>query len=151
MIEKKLNPKQRAFADYYIELGNAEEAALKAGYSKAYARGKAYTLLANVGIKTYIEQRMEELKSERIADQTEVLQYLTSVMRGEIEDEQLLVVGDGDFGSSVEKHNKVADTSNRTKAAELLGKRYALWTDKQQTEVTGAVQFVDDIGDRNET
>lgn len=57
LIGRKLNPKQQAFADYYIEIGNAEEAALKAGYSKAYARGKAYTLLANVGIKIWRARR----------------------------------------------------------------------------------------------
>lgn len=143
----KLTIKQRAFADFYIELGNAEEAALKAGYSKAYARGQSYKLLANVGIKSYIDERMEALKSERIADQTEVLEYLTAVMRGQIKDEQLLVVGDGEFGSSVEKHKKVTDTNNRTKAAELLGKRYAMWTDKRQLNATVAPVFKDSYGD----
>lgn len=83
LIERKLNPKQQALADYCIELGNAEEAALKAGYSKAYARGKAYTLLANVGIKVYIDNRLEEIKSERVADQQEIMEYLTAIMRGE--------------------------------------------------------------------
>jgi len=82
LIEHKLNPKQQTFADYYIKLGNAEEAALKARYSKAYTRGKAYTLLANVGIKAYIFSRMEELKS-RVADQQEILETLTAILRGE--------------------------------------------------------------------
>ena len=140
-----LTAKQRAFADFYIELGNATQAAIKAGYSKKYANTNVTKLLQNTTISTYIEQRMEELKSERIANQQEVLEYLTAVMRGQVEDEQLLVVGD-DMGTSVEKHTKVADTTSRTKAAELLGKRYAMWTDKQEINAIVAPTFVDDIG-----
>ncbi|WP_245909211.1 terminase small subunit [Psychrobacillus insolitus] len=141
MIERKLNPKQQAFADHYIEIGSAEEAALKAGYSKAYARGKAYTLLANVGIKKYIENRMEELKSERVANQQEILEYLTSIMRGQQQEEVLRGIGEG--AQTVDDIDVSA--KDRIKAAEMLGKRYAMWTEKQQVEVTGAVQFIDDI------
>ncbi|PZX07913.1 phage terminase small subunit [Psychrobacillus insolitus] len=141
LIERKLNPKQQAFADHYIEIGSAEEAALKAGYSKAYARGKAYTLLANVGIKKYIENRMEELKSERVANQQEILEYLTSIMRGQQQEEVLRGIGEG--AQTVDDIDVSA--KDRIKAAEMLGKRYAMWTEKQQVEVTGAVQFIDDI------
>ncbi|PIC81688.1 terminase small subunit [Sporosarcina sp. P18a] len=140
---KKLNPKQQAFADYYIELGNAEEAALKAGYSKAYARGKSYALLANVGISSYIKKRMEELKSERVADQQEILEYLTSILRGEQTEETLRGIGEG--AQTIDDIDVSA--KDRIKAAEMLGKRYAMWTEKQQLDVTGAVTFIDDIGD----
>lgn len=142
LIEKRLNPKQQAFADYYIEIGSAEEAALKAGYSKAYARGQSYKLLANVGIKTYIENRMEELQSKRVATQQEVLEYLTSIMRGEQQEEVLRGIGEG--AQTIDDIDVSA--KDRIKAAEMLGKRYAMWTEKQQTEITGAVQFIDDIG-----
>ncbi|MFJ1245029.1 terminase small subunit, partial [Bacillus amyloliquefaciens] len=74
----------------------------------------------------------KELEKQTIAQQDEVLQYLTSVMRGEQTDEENIVVPKGDFISDVEKHTKKADTSQRTKAAELLGKRYAIFTDKQE-------------------
>lgn len=148
MNVKKLNPKQQAFADHYIELGNAEEAALKAGYSKAYARGKSYTLLANVGIKAYIEKRMAELKSERVADQQEVMEFLTAVMRGEVEEPIAILDGEG-YQKVV---NVKPSAQTRRSAAVDIGKRYAMWTDKQQTEVTGAVQFIDDIsGDTDAT
>lgn len=143
LIEKRLNPKQQAFADYYIEIGSAEEAALKAGYSKAYARGKAYTLLANVGIKLYIENRMEELKSERVADQQEVLEYLTSVMRGEQQEETLRGVGEG--AQTIDDIDVSA--KDRIKAAEMLGKRYAMWTDKQQIEGTIPIVIEDDVSE----
>lgn len=51
LVEKRLNPKQQTFADHYIEIGNEEEAALKAGYSKNYANAQSYKLLENVGVK----------------------------------------------------------------------------------------------------
>ena len=142
LIERKLNPKQQAFADYYIELGNAEEAALKAGYSKAYARGKAYTLLANVGIKSYIDERMEELKSERIADQQEILETLTAVLRGEMRSAVLIGLGGGEEDIT---HDMPPTTAERIKAAELLGKRYGMWVDKQEINANITPTFVDDI------
>lgn len=143
-MSKKLSLKQQKFADEYIITGNIEQSALEAGYSKNYARAQSHKLLANVGIKSYIEKRLEEIKSEKVADQQEVMEYLTSVMRGEIQDEQLLVIGDGDFGADVERHSKRSDTNDRTKAAELLGKRYVMWTDKQQVENITPV-FVEDV------
>ena len=146
MKVKKLNPKQQAFADFYIEFGNAEEAALKAGYSKAYARGKSYTLLANVGIKAHIAERMEELKSERVADQQEIMEFLTAIMRGEVKEPVPILAGDGEQRVV----NLVPNAQARKAAAELLGKRYKLWTDKVETEVTGAVQFIDDISGGND-
>lgn len=142
----KLTPKQQAFADYYIELANATAAYKKAGYSVKSDNAAAVEgskLLRNPKIKAYIDEHMEQLKSERIADQQEILEYLTSVMRGEINDEVLLVVGD-EMGSGVVKHEKRSDTIARTKAAELLGKRYVMWTEKQQVEMVEPV-FVDDI------
>lgn len=143
--EKKLTLKQQRFADEYVIHGNIERAAINAGYSEGYARGNAHKLVANVSIKSYIDERLEELKKESIAEQDEVLQYLTAVMRGEMKDEALMVVPIGDFESEVQRHDQRADTSQRTKAAELLGKRYGLFRDVQEVEHSGAVQFVDDI------
>ena len=124
-----LKPQWKAFADYYIKFGNTEKAAIEAGYSKNYARKQSHNLLANVGIKKYIDERLEQIASERIAPAEEVLQFLTSTMRGEVKDQ---------FGLD-------PTLSDRIKAAELLGKRYALFTDKKQ--ITGAVPvvIVDDI------
>jgi phage terminase small subunit len=127
---RKLTEQQRRFADEYIITGNIYKSAIIAGYSDNYAKTSAGKLLGNVRVKAYIDERLDKLKKDSIAEQDEILQYLTSVMRGQTEDEQLLVVGDGDFGSSVEKHKRKSDTQARTKAAELLGKRYAMWTDK---------------------
>ncbi|QDQ01166.1 terminase small subunit [Lysinibacillus fusiformis] len=142
LIERKLNPKQQAFADYYIELGNVEQAAIKAGYSKAYARGNAHKLVANVSIKKYIEKRMEELKSERVADQQEIMEYLTSIMRGEQTEETLRGIGEG--AQTIDDIDVSA--KDRIKAAEMLGKRFAMWTDKQEINANITPVFVDDIG-----
>jgi len=140
---RKINPRQQDFADYFIELGNAEEAALRAGYSKAYARGQSYKLLANVGIKTYIENRMEELKSERVANQQEVLEYLSSIMRGEQQEEVLRGIGEG--AQTIDDIDVSA--KDRIKAAELLGRRYGMWTDKLKHEGAIPIIIEDDVSE----
>lgn len=127
---EKLSIKQKRFADEYIISGNAEEAAVIAGYSKKYARGNAYKLVANSGVKSYIEERLKELDNKSIAKQEEVLQYLTSVMRGELEEEVLYGIGDGVQST---RHIEVG-AKDRLKAAELLGKRYRLFTDKVELD-----------------
>ncbi|MFD1450847.1 terminase small subunit [Oceanobacillus sojae] len=146
MSKKKLSLKQQKFADEYIITGNIEQAAIKAGYSKSYARGNAHKLVANVSIKAYIDQRLEEIKSEKVADQQEIMEYLTSVLRGEAKGTAL--VGEGMGEQSV---RQVAPTvAEKTSAAINLGKRYAMWTEKQEVNVETAVTFVDDIGDEDE-
>lgn len=143
----KLTVKQQRFADEYIRLGEITQAAINAGYSIKSARTAGQANMRKHAIKDYIDDRLQELKKESIAEQDEVLQYLTAVMRGKVKDEALLVVGDGDFGSTVERHEKRSDTMGRTKAAELLGKRYAMWTDRQQIDGETLVRFEYNFGD----
>ena len=81
-----MNDRQRAFADYYIETGNAEESAIRAGYSKKYARGNAHKLVANSCISAYIAERVKPTEQKRIATGDEVMEFFTAVMRGEIKD-----------------------------------------------------------------
>ncbi|MGE6896832.1 terminase small subunit [Priestia flexa] len=140
----KLNERQKRFADYYIELGNTEEAARKAGYSEKYARAQSYKLLANVGIKTYIDERMVAKDKERIASQDEVLAFLTQVLRGEVVEE--IPLGEGMGAQRLEM--KELGGKDRLKAAELLGKRYSLWTEKQQVEMITPI-FVDDVDEED--
>lgn len=127
-----MNERQKRFADEYIRTANIFQSAVRAGYSESHAKTTASKLLEKPSIKDYIEARFKELEKQSIAQQDEVLQYLTAVMRGEQEDEENIVVPKGDYVSDVEKHTKKADTAQRTKAAELLGKRYAIFTDKQE-------------------
>lgn len=142
--EKKLTVKQQRFADYYIELGNGTEAAIKAGYSKRSARGMAAENLAKPLIKEYIDKIMASKDAERIANQDEILSFLTSVMRGQVREQIPLLSGDG-----YQSLTDLDETSpkDRIRAAELLGKRYALWTDKK--DITGeiGVVIIDDTGD----
>ncbi|MDZ4994026.1 terminase small subunit [Clostridium perfringens] len=131
MDNKKLTPKQKAFADYYIELGNATEAARRAGYKKPNVQGSQN--LEKLSIKSYIDERINALDETRIAKGEEVLEYLTKVMRGKEKDQ---------FGLD-------ASLQDRTKAAELLGKRYRLFTDKIEADVNQNVVFEgeDDLED----
>ena len=82
-----LTPKQKAFADYYLECGNASEAARKAGYSEKTARQMATENLAKPSISAYIAQRMAPKDAERIASADEVLQFYSDVMRGKVKDQ----------------------------------------------------------------
>ncbi|MDU1348284.1 terminase small subunit [uncultured Clostridium sp.] len=141
----KLTPKQRAFADYYIELGNATEAAIKAGYNKKTARQIGSMNLTKVDIKNYIDERMKLIEDERIAKADEVLKYLTRVMRGEETEEVVVTESIGDFMSEARTLEKDIGAKDRIKAAELLGKRYRLFTDKVEIEGSVPVQIVDDI------
>jgi phage terminase small subunit len=130
----KLNARQKAFCEYYVASGNATEAAIKAGYSKSYARDRIHTLMKSIGISRYIEKLMQKSQSERIATAEEVLNYLTSVMRGEGQEEIVANTGDIVYTSP--------NIKDRIKAAELIGKRYALWTDKTKIEGTLPVMIV---------
>ena len=141
----KLTEKQKRFADYYIELGNATQAAIKAGYSSKYANTNASKLLQNTTIKSYIDERLSQLASERIVSAEEVLEFLSSVMRNEQKEEVLRGVG---MGEQAKTHIEVS-AKDRVKAAELLGKRYALFTDKTEMTVTEVPVFVDDLGDHD--
>ena len=130
----KLNAKQKAFCEFYVASGNATDAAIKAGYSKSYARDRIHTLMKSIGISRYIEKLMQKSQSERIATAEEVLNYLTSVMRGEGQEEIVANTGDIVYTSP--------NIKDRIKAAELIGKRYALWTDKTKIEGTLPVMIV---------
>lgn len=144
----RLTEKQKRFADYYIETGNATQAAIKAGYSQRTARFIGAENLTKPNIKSYIEQRLKELEDERIADATEVLQYLTSVMRGEITETRYIAVYDKD-GSFVEEREGPPTVRDRNKAAELLAKRYGLLNENMNINAEMAVKIVDDIDDGN--
>mgnify|MGYP003091538164 FL=1 len=128
---EKLTLKQQRFADEYIISGNATQSAIIAGYSKKYAATNTDKLLKNTNIKNYIDERLKELEDKAIAKQEEVLQYLTSVMRGEHEEEVLYGIGEGVQST---RHVEVG-AKDRIKAAELLGKRYGTWTDKVDANI----------------
>lgn len=136
-MKKKLTQKQQRFVDEYIISGNATQAAIKAGYSKKTAAVTATENLRKPNIKAAIEKRNEEIKSEKTADMVEVMEYLTSVMRGEQTESVATAKGVYD---GVEVSAK-----DRIKAAELIGKRHGAWTDKK--EVNGNLDIDIGVGD----
>lgn len=138
----KLNVRQKVFCEFYVASGNATESAIKAGYSKRTAKSIGQRLLTFVDIKKYIDELMQKLESERIASAEEVLQNLTAMMRGEIQEEVVVVEGEGDGVSSARIIKKQVSAKERIKAAELLGKRHALFTDKTKIEGTLPVMIV---------
>lgn len=146
----KLTEKQKAFCDYYIESLNATEAYKKAGYkvkSDEAARANASRLLTNANIKRYIEERMQQIDNERIAKAEEVLEFLSKSMRGEIKEEVVVVESVGEGATEARIIKKQISAKDRIKAAELLGKRYALFTEKVNVDGNMGVVIIDDIKD----
>ena len=131
-----MTDKQRKFCDEYIISINATDAAIKAGYSPKTAYSQGQRMLKNVEVKTYIDNKLSEIHSSAVADAKEVMEYLTSVMRGKSSSSVLSLCGDG----CQEVITKPPDEKERMKAAELIGKRYGLFTDK--VEMGGAVPVI---------
>ncbi|MFR5644230.1 MAG: terminase small subunit, partial [Clostridium paraputrificum] len=134
-------PKQKAFCDYFIETGNATEAARRAGYKGKNLNRIASENLSKLDIKQYIDERNKMLESKRIASITEVKEYWTKVMRGEEKDQ---------FGLD-------ASLQDRTKAAELLGKTYGMFINKIDADVNATVNstakldsILNQLGDEEE-
>ena len=143
--------KQKLFADEYLIDLNATRA-YKAVYKNCKSDNAAAVcaakLLRNPKVKKYVDERFKQIESDKIAKAQEVMEYLTAVMRGESTSAVLRFVGDG----YQEIIRKTPDEKERLKAAELLGKRYSLFTDNLKLDSNSVVQIVDDIGaDENET
>nr|DAU05021.1 MAG TPA: Terminase small subunit [Caudoviricetes sp.] len=128
---KKLTLKQQKFADEYIISGNATQSAIKAGYSEKYANTNAVKLLQNTTIKDYLDERLSELNSKKIADQQEVLEFFTAAMRGELTEPMAIGLGDG-VQQIIEVRPNIA---TRKSAAVELAKRYGLSTAKVDVNV----------------
>lgn len=126
-----MTERQKIFADHYIISLNATEAYFKA-YPKTKnersAQANGSRLLSNDKVKAYIDERLEKLKSERVADQQEVLEFLTAVMRGEVTEPLLVLDGEG-TQKVVQAKPSVA---TRRASAVDLGKRYGLFVDRQE-------------------
>lgn len=144
----KLTIKQKAFADYYIELGNATEAYIKAGYKASkrdIAEVEGCKLLRNPKVKAYLKEREKQIESDRIAKAEEVLAFLSASLRGEVLEEVVSTESiEGMIKPVILK--KQLSAKDRIKAAELLGKRYALFTEKVDLEGNVGVTIIDDIG-----
>lgn len=152
-----LTEKQKRFCNEYLIDLNATQAAIRAGYSEKSARFIGNENLTKPYIQEYIEKLMNDKHSGLIASQDEVLETLTAVMRREkkeqvvtserhrksfFDDEGRKVTEDMEIPVTVEIDTRISDVN---KAAELLGKRYGLFSDKVSIEGTTKVVIVDDL------
>lgn len=136
-----MTDKQKRFCDEYLIDCNATQAAIRAGYSPKTANEQGNRLLANVSVKAYIDERLEQLHTKKTADAQEVMEYLTSVMRGEHKEQTLALCGEG----MQEIQDIDVSAKDRIKAAELIGKRYGMF--KDAVDLGGAVPVVISGGD----
>lgn len=157
----KLTEKQRRFVDYYVETGNATEAARRAGY-KNPNKASAQNMVKD-GICAAVSSRLKELEDKRIAKVDEVMKFLTSTLRGEVEEERIVVEGTGDGRSDARIIRVQVSARDRLEAAKSLLKRYPMQLDakeqklrlqKLEAEIRAAEQvdddavtIVDDLGD----
>lgn len=144
-----LTNKQQAFVDEYLVDFNATQAAIRAGYSPNGVESTASKLLRNPKVAEAVKQRTEQKQSKLIADQTEILEMLTSIARGNEQPFNSTVkkVINGEVEKKSTEGASTPPTEERLKALELLGKANAMFTDKQQVEAVETVQFIDDVED----
>ncbi len=137
-----MTDKQKRFCDEYLIDCNAARA-YRAAYPSVKrdeaARACGSRLLTNANVKAYLEEQMEQLRSEKVADAREVLEYLTSVVRGESCSQIVVVEGTGDGCSEARHLNKFPDEKERLKAAELLGKHLGLLTNQVKLEAVPVI------------
>lgn len=145
-----MTERQKIFADEYLIDLNATRA-YKVAYpnvkNDATAAAAAARLLRNVKVQKYIAERLEQIHSERTADAQEVIEYLTSVLRGESSSTEIVVEGTGDGCSEARTIEKAPSEKERLKAAELLGKRYGLYTEKVDVAADMELNITIDYGD----
>lgn len=152
-----LTAKQKRFCDEYLVDLNATQAAIRAGYSRKTAYSIGVENLKKPEIKKYIEKRMAEKEKELIADQNEVMKYLSAVMRREKTESVVVTLSKEkslyapDANGTMRKQTVKEDIpqiveiparlSDANKAAELLGKAYGIYTDKVDMDVNVPVMF----------
>lgn len=145
-----MTKKQKMFADeYLIDLNatRAYRAVYKTIKNDGVARRNGSRLLTNADIKKYIDERLEEIRNEKTADAQEVMEYLTAVLRGESTSEEIVIEGCGDGMSEARTMEKRPSERDRLKAAELLGKRFGLYTDRVEMDADMDLNITIDYGE----
>lgn len=126
----QLNIKQQRFIQEYVKDTNATQAAIRTGYSEKTAYSQGQRLLKHDEVKRQITELLEDIRDQNIATAKEVEEFLSLSMKGEIEEEVVVIEGEGDGVSNSRIITKKIGAKDRIKAAELLGKRHSLFTDK---------------------
>lgn len=120
-MERKLTTKQKIFCDEYLKSGNAKEAAIKAGYSPKTAKSIGQENLTKPDLKAYIDAKMAEIESHKIADAKEVLEFYTKVLRNEVVEEVPMSTAD-----DVVVIKKKPSFKDKITASKEIMKRYPL-------------------------
>lgn len=149
----ELSLKQKKFADEYIISGNATKSAIEAGYSKKTAESIGSRLLRNVKVSEYISKRTQEVFEERAMSVAEALAISASIARGEIQQGQTKKSVKVYVGDQVEEET-VTETEyqftptieERQRSLDHILKVNGSYLDRKEIDVTGMVQFIDDIG-----
>ncbi len=152
-VMPKLTEKQKRFCDEYVIDCNATRA-----YKIAYPNVKndevaaqaGSRMLRNVKVQSHISEQLEKIHNEKTADAQEVMEYLTSVLRGKSKSEIVVVEGEGDGCSSAKRLMKAPDEKERLKAAELLGKRFGIFVEKLEVNADAELNIKINYGDENE-
>lgn len=139
-----MDERRRRFVDEYIMTGNGAEAARRAGYSAKHANRQAHALLKNTEIRAAIDERLQEASTAKTLEQRELIEFLSSVVRGEVTDEQLMTRLTGKGCSQIERHEIRATIKDRLRAAELLLKVQGAF-DKSESKATGAEWFAREL------
>ena len=115
-----MNERQRKFVDEYILTGNASESARRAGYSAKTAGSIGERLLKNVEVRAALDERIKAASTEKTLTQSQLLEFLSAVVKGEVFDQQLMTRLIGKGCSVIENVEIRASVQNRIRAAELL-------------------------------
>ncbi len=137
-----MTEKQKKFCDEYLIDCNATQAAIRAGYSKKTAYSIGEENLRKPELRSYIDERLNKISDETVANAKEVLEYLTAVMRGQKKDQVLKMSGNG----LQEFADICISTRDRLKAAELIGKRYGMFKDNVNVDLEPVV-IVNDLAE----
>ena len=132
-----MNERQKRFVDFYIQTGNASEAARKAGYSERTAYSIGEENLRKPEVRAEINRRLGELKTQRTADTQEILEHLTSVVRGELTEEVVT--------NSGKKITAKVNQRDRLKAAEMLLKVNGAFREQVDVKVDSSTLFVETL------
>lgn len=161
-----LTEKQKRFVDFYIETGNATEAARKAGYASKAAYATGAENLRKPQIKAAIDARLKELEDSRIAKADEVLKFLTATLRSQVTEPHVIVEGTGEGCSEAKVIETGPSVRDRIEAAKNLLKRYPTEMDSKEQKLRLAkleqelkeaaqdeaddVMIIDDLGDEDD-
>lgn len=131
----RMTARQISFCLAYAGSGNATQSAIEAGYSEKTAYSAGQRLLKNVDVQNYLKELKDQNASNKIADAKEMQEVLTSIIRQEMEEENIVVEGCGDGVSEAVIKKKKSSHKDVLKAIDLLGRMQGAFTNQTTLNV----------------